>query len=78
MILTIQLPDDLDAALRAHANAEGISEEGYVRTLVERELAERVDFERAKFAADRIRELRKGNFLPDCVTIRSLIDEGRS
>ena len=38
MTLTIQLPDNLAAALKAHANAQGISEEGYVRTLVERDL----------------------------------------
>jgi Arc/MetJ-type ribon-helix-helix transcriptional regulator len=28
-------------------------------------------------AAERIRELRKGHFLPEGMTIRSLIDEGR-
>ncbi len=39
MTLTIQLPGNLEAALRAHANAQGVSEEGYVRTLLERDLA---------------------------------------
>jgi plasmid stability protein len=39
MTLTIELPDDLQAALRAQANAQGVSEAGYVRTVLERELA---------------------------------------
>ncbi len=80
MTLTIQLPDNLEAALRAHANAQGVSEEGYVRTLVERDLGvtETVNLERSRLAAERIRELRKGNFLPEGVTIRDLIDEGRA
>jgi Arc/MetJ-type ribon-helix-helix transcriptional regulator len=33
--------------------------------------------ENAQAAAARIRELRKGNFLPEGVTIRDLIEEGR-
>lgn len=39
MTLTIELPDNLQAALRAHANAQGTSEAGYVRTLLERDLS---------------------------------------
>jgi plasmid stability protein len=38
MTLTIELPDNLEAALKAHADARGVSEEGYVRTLLERDL----------------------------------------
>jgi hypothetical protein len=37
--LTIELPDNLEAALKAQANAQGISEAGYVRTLLERDPA---------------------------------------
>jgi Arc/MetJ-type ribon-helix-helix transcriptional regulator len=33
--------------------------------------------ERYRLAAEHIHELRKGNFLPDGVTIRDLINEGR-
>jgi hypothetical protein len=38
MTLTIELPDNLEAALKAHANAQGLSEASYVRTLLERDL----------------------------------------
>lgn len=38
MTLSIDLPDNLEAALKAQANAHGISEAGYVRTLLERDL----------------------------------------
>ena len=80
MTLRIDLPENLEAALRAHATAQGISEEGYVVTLVERDLGitETFNLERSRLAVDRIRELRKGNVLPEGVTIRSLIDEGRA
>lgn len=39
MTLTIQLPDDLEAALKVQANALGVSPAGYVRDILERELA---------------------------------------
>jgi hypothetical protein len=39
MTLTIQLPDRLEAVLKAQANARGVSADGYVRNLVERDLA---------------------------------------
>ena len=39
MTLTIQLPDKLEAALKAEANARGVSADGYVRDLLERDLA---------------------------------------
>jgi plasmid stability protein len=38
--LTIDLPDNLEAALRAQANAHGVSEAGYVRSILERDLAQ--------------------------------------
>jgi hypothetical protein len=80
MTLRIDLPENLEAALHAHATAQGISEEVYVRTLVERDLGitEAFSVERSRSAADRIRELRKGNVLPEGITIRDLIDEGRA
>jgi plasmid stability protein len=87
MTLTIELPDNLQAALRAQANAQGVSEEGYIRRVLERDLAappaEGMDadhdmLQRSERAAERIRELRKGNILPEGVTIRDLIDEGRA
>ena len=39
MRLTIKLPDNLEAALKAHANAQGVSEAAYVRTLLEPDLS---------------------------------------
>jgi plasmid stability protein len=37
--LTIQLSDKLEAVLKAEANAHGVSPAGYVRDILERELA---------------------------------------
>jgi hypothetical protein len=39
MTLTIELPDHLEAALKEQANAKGVSQAGYVRTLLERDLS---------------------------------------
>ena len=38
MTLTIQLPENLEAALRAQANAAGVSKTGYVCRVLERDL----------------------------------------
>ena len=67
MTLRIDLPENLEAALHARATAQGVSEEAYVRTLVERDLGitEEFNVERSRLAADRILELRKGNVLPE-------------
>ena len=35
MTLTIEIPDKLDAALRAQARAKGVSEAGFVRQVLE-------------------------------------------
>jgi plasmid stability protein len=37
--MTIELPENLEAALRTQANAHGISLAGYVRDVLERDLA---------------------------------------
>jgi plasmid stability protein len=37
--MTIELPEKLEAALKAQANAHGVSPAGYVRELLERDLA---------------------------------------
>lgn len=39
MTLTIQLPEQLEAALKEQANAHGVSPAEYVRDIVERNLA---------------------------------------
>jgi hypothetical protein len=39
MTLTIELSDKLEAALKAQASARGVSPAGYVRTILERDLA---------------------------------------
>ena len=36
--LTIELPDNLEAVLKAHANAHGVSAAGYARSVLERDL----------------------------------------
>jgi plasmid stability protein len=43
MTLTIQLPENLEAALKAQANAHGLSPAGYVRDILERELASSIE-----------------------------------
>jgi plasmid stability protein len=37
--MTIQLPEELGAALKAEAHARGLSVEGYAREILERDLA---------------------------------------
>ena len=37
--MTIELPEELEAALKAQANAHGVSPAGYVREVLERDLA---------------------------------------
>lgn len=39
MTLTIELSDHLQSALKAQANAQGISEAGYIRQLLEHDIA---------------------------------------
>ncbi len=41
--MTIELPEKLEVALKAHAEASGLSPDLYVRGLVERELGEIVE-----------------------------------
>lgn len=57
---------------------QGVSEEGYIRRVLERDLAaphyeamdaDRDMLQRSERAAERIRELRKGNILPEGVTM---------
>jgi hypothetical protein len=84
MTLTIDLPDNLQAALSAHASAEGVSEAGYIRRMLERDLtiseAEQTTtnggMTRSQIAGQRIRELRKGVTLGG-ISIKELIEEGR-
>ncbi len=41
--LTIDLPDDLDAALKAHAKAQGVSAAGFVSRVIQQALSEKQD-----------------------------------
>jgi hypothetical protein len=41
--MVIELPEDPGAALKAQASARGVSEEGYARELLERDLAALLD-----------------------------------
>jgi hypothetical protein len=43
MDVTIHLPDELEPALKAQASAQGVSPDGYVQKLVERDLAASLD-----------------------------------
>ena len=50
MTLTIELPDNLELALKAQANAHGVSEAGYVRSILERDLAQTASTPRQNLA----------------------------
>ena len=78
MTLTIEIPDVLEAALKARASAQGVSEAGYIRTVLERDLAapSSASLGRSQLAGLRIRELRKGLTLGG-ISIKELIEEGR-
>jgi plasmid stability protein len=41
--MTIELPENLEAALIAQANAHGLSPSGYVREVLERDLASSIE-----------------------------------
>jgi plasmid stability protein len=41
--MMIELPEELGAALKAQANAHGVSADGYVREVLERDLASAVE-----------------------------------
>ena len=43
--MTIELPEDFSAALKARANAHGVSADGYAREVLERDLAASVEGE---------------------------------
>jgi hypothetical protein len=43
MTLIIDLPEDLEAAIRMHAQAEGVDEAGYARRVLERALRTSLD-----------------------------------
>jgi predicted transcriptional regulator len=59
MTFTIELPDELEAALEARAKAQGVSAASYVRELLERTLAQ----EAKRPISTRIREIWSG--MPD-------------
>ena len=80
------LPSALLAEIRAAAEEEHRPANEIVREALERYLEHRAGAfhltsgatETGASAAAEIRELRKGNILPEGVTIRDLIDEGRA
>ncbi|MEJ7609113.1 MAG: CopG family transcriptional regulator [Bryobacteraceae bacterium] len=47
MTLTIELSDNLDAALKAQARAKGVSEAGFVRQVLEQALTPAVEKEKS-------------------------------
>ncbi len=77
------LPPALMAQVQAAAREEHRPTEEILREAVERYLENRrhpdlSSLEAALATVARIRELRKGNILPEGVTIRDLINEGRA
>lgn len=75
--VTIDLPDDHVAALKANASAQGLSLEHWFQKLAEREVpADQV--RRARAAALRIREIQKRSKPdPEGWTVHDYIDRGR-
>ena len=53
--MMIELPEELGAALKAHASAHGVSPDGYVREVLERDLASSLESQspRAPFKTGR-------------------------
>jgi predicted transcriptional regulator len=84
--MEIRLPPDLEAQLAAVAASAGRSTAEVVQEAIalweERQAQQRRDAPNTKHtparAAARIRELRKGNFLPEGETIKDLINYGRA
>ncbi len=87
MTLTIDLPDDLEAALKAQAHAQGVSTVGFVRQVLEQALtpqrAEEIDKNRRDMyqrgsVVEEMRKLR-AHVKPDPEgwTTRDYIDHGR-
>ena len=83
MTINVDIRPEVQAELARQAAARGRAVEAYAASLIEEALhlpgvanREAFDKERARAAAARIRELRKGVTLGG-LTIRELIDEGR-
>jgi hypothetical protein len=80
--MEIHLPPDQEAQLAAFAAVAGRSPSEVVQEVLERWLARETNGRKTKTtpaeAAARIRELRKGNHLPDGETIKDLINYGRA
>ena len=83
MTITVEVRPEVQAELARQAAAHGRPLEAYAATMLEDAVHLPADIrrptfdkERARAAADRIRELRKGVTLGG-LTIRELIDEGR-
>ena len=84
--MEIRLPPDLEAQLAAVAASAGRSTAEVVQEAIalweERQAQQRRDAPNPNHtparAAARIRELRKGNFLPEGETIKDLINYGRA
>lgn len=80
--MEIRLSPDQEARLAALAASAGRSQDEVVREALALWQAHQVQRQESKHspaeAAARIRELRKGNLLPEGETIRALIDHGRA
>ena len=63
--MTIQLPEELGAALKAQANAHGVSADDYAREVLERHLAASVEAESSSVTfqngARHVRQIRAGS-----------------
>ena len=75
--VTIDLPDDQVAALKANASAQGLTLEHWFQKLAERELPTD-EIRRARAAAVRIREIQtRSKPDPEGWTVHDYIDRGR-
>jgi hypothetical protein len=75
--VTINLPDERAAALKAPATAQGLTLEGWFERLVEREVPTG-QLEKAQAAAARIREIQKRSMPdPDGWIVHDYIARGR-
>ena len=65
--MMIELPEKLEAALKAKANAHGVSAAGYIREILERELAGQLDERLPAMGAELVAAMQASPFKEICL-----------
>ena len=75
-MIQLELQPELEAKLTAAAQANGLDVNKYLEKLLAAQVRREPSLEEIAAAVDRIRELRKGNYLGG-LKIKDLVNEGR-